>query len=331
MTRSLAQRTAPSAFGFCLQLPALRDEHVDVAGFYVGATTRDPSKILQGYALYEGTSESSGFIRRSVYTTRATMGTCTEFTGLPVDYRLIDYANTITVEMANPGDRLESVTEQEMIFGRNRFMFGGEIIGAAVSTLLSVNDYTGIHTYTLSTLLRGQLSTFSDRFMSHRPGDLLVRLDDSGIEFFPYAPSRVGETAYYKFVPLGGTVIESSVTPVVLSGATLMPFTPVCITGTRNGSNDLTVTWERQSRRSVQSLDQRVPFDSEVERYKIHVLNSPGAATALREVIRVDTRTWTYTASAQTTDGLTPGNPVHLVISQMGTILQDGQQTAITL
>lgn len=331
MTRSRAQEAPPAIIGFVLPMPAIRDEHIDVGGIYFGATLFDYTKPWPSYALFEGTSIDSNFIQRASCTDRMVAGIVIAYTELTVDYRLIDYANTITLKMCHPDDALENVTEQEMLFGRNRFVVGGEIIGAANCELTATDEFSGCRTYELSTLVRGQLGTFSVGKMLQFPGNLAVRLDGAGVNFLPHAPSRVGETAYYKFVAGGGNVVTAATIPVALDGKTLTPLVPVSIQGTRDGSNNLTVTWERHGRRSLQTLDQRVPWDAEIERYKIDVLAASGSPTSLRTTIVSEARTWTYTASNQIIDGLTPGDTVVLVMSQMGTIVQDGEQTEVTV
>lgn len=330
MVRSRAQQTVPFVFGRIAAFPPLRDEHIDVSGTYIWATQEDATKTWRGYALFESNSASSGFVRRQEYGDRATVARVISSTNLPVDHRLIDYANTIRIELLHPNDSLDVVTEQEMLTGRSRFMVGREMIGAATPTLVSTNEFTGLRTYDLTVMLRGLKGTQAAS-LEHQPGEQVVALDYGGVYFLPYAISRVGETSYFKFVANGGLATLASAVRVVLGGSTVRPFCPISIEGTRDGSNNLTVTWERQARRSIQFVDQDVPIDAEVEKYKIHVLAAAGSETALRAVTITGAKTWTYTAGQQLTDGLTPGNPVTIHIVQMGSIAFEGVPAEITL
>ncbi len=330
VTRSRARQAAPPVLGLLLDIPMLRDEHVDVPGIYVAATLEDPIKPWRGFTLFESNSQDSGYIRRNEYGDRASIGRVISDTGLPVDHRLIDYANTIRVEMLHPNDRLESVTEQEMLIGKNRFLVDSELLGAANARLVSTDAFTGLRTYDLSVLRRGIKGTFLNPF-NHVPNELLVGLDYGGVYFYPYAVSRIGEQSYFKFVSNGGLLALAPARPFALGGSTVKPLSPVSVVGVRDGSNNLTVTWERQGRRSIQALDQAVPIDEEVERTKIHVLASAGSDTALRTTIVTSTRTWTYTAGQHVTDGLTPGDPVSLSMNQMGTIVPAGFAIEVTL
>lgn len=75
-----------------------------------------------------------------------------------------------------------------------------------------------------------------------------------------------------------------------------------------------------------------MPIDAELERYKFRVVK---AGVAVREVIVLispgSARTWTYTASQQTSDSITPGDPVKLEMMQMSHLVFDGNATTVIL
>lgn len=328
-------QAAPTLIPLLLDLPPLVDEHVDVPGFYVGAATGITGVPWRGFALFESWNPDADYDKVGDFDVRATLGRVLVIPlGWPgVDHRLVDYGSKIQVELTNPEDTLSSVLEEDMLRGRNRFLLGDEIVGVATWTLLSVDAYTGLRTYEGSVLLRGIKDTF-ESMNSHVLNERFVRLD-RGIYFVRHAASRIAEERYYKVVAGGGFVAEADPELFAPTGATVTPFRPVYFVGTRDGSNNLTVTWERQGRRTLQMMDQNVPIDQELERYKFRVLPGPNSNTALREVVvRIEdagTRTWTYTASQQTADGQTPGDPVHLEVLQMSSLVHDGNPTRVTL
>lgn len=321
-----------------MDLPALQDAHVNVPGFYIAGTMEDMNKKWGGYVIVESNSETTGFAKREGYEARATIGDTIDGTVIKdsseVDYRLIDNASIIYITMCHRNDTLESVTEDEMLAGKNRFLVGKEVIGAANCVLIT-SDYEGRKTYALSGLARGLKDTIAE-MDTHSDYERFVHLDGPGIYFFGHSHSRIGEAKYITALSGGQSVGEVGVKRFKCTGKTVAPFRPVVIAGTRNVSNDLTVTWEMQTRITTLFLDQGAPFLDENERYKILVLASPTSATALREtIITVDVdadRTWTYTAANQLTDSITPGDPVTIEIVQLSKTVNDsGNRSVVTL
>jgi hypothetical protein len=64
------------------------------------------------------------------------------------------------------------------------------------------------------------------------------------------------------------------------------------------------------------------------ERYEVDILSG---VTVVRTISVSAATTTTYSAANQTTDGLTPGNPVSLVIYQMGDLVGRGRASAATV
>ena len=321
-----------------MDIPPLQDSHVNVPGFYIAGTVEDANKKWAGYAIFESNSESTGYVKRENYETRATIGDTTLDTIIKtsdeVDYRLLDNASEIYITLAHKNDSLESVTEDEMLAGKNRFLVGKEIIGAA-NCVLVTSDYEGRKTYKLTTILRGIKDTIEE-MDTHVDNERFVHLDGPGVYFFEHAHSRIGESKYITALSGGQSLGEVGVRKFASSGKTVAPFRPLVISGTRNGSNDLTVTWERQTRVSTRYLDQGAPYLEEAERYKILVRQGPNSTVGVREAIvniaTGDPRTWTYTASQQTSDGFTPGESITLELLQLSKTLNDaGNRSIVTL
>jgi hypothetical protein len=97
------------------------------------------------------------------------------------------------------------------------------------------------------------------------------------------------------------------------------------VTGTRNASNDLTVTWVRRTRLGGLWVDGRdVPLSETTEAYEVDILDGD---TVVR-TLTTTTPSVTYPASQQTTDGLTPGDPVTVTIYQLGQLGRGWPTTA---
>lgn len=333
MAKSRPKQAAPLLLGLFMNLPPLRDEHTRQTGYYLGAVMEDSEKPWRGFALYESFSDSTGYEKRGEYALRATVGIISTLplTSSSIDYRIIDRASTIKAELMHRDYELQSVTEDEMLAGRNRFLVGKEIVGAANAKLISADATTGLKTYELSTLLRGVKDTFTN-MDTHQANELLVWLDGPGIYFVPHTLSKVGGSVYLKAVAGGGTIVEAFPFLFTPLGETVKPFRPLSIVGTRDGSNNLTITWERQTRHSAQLIQQGTPFNEEREQYKVQVLQTSGSELVVREVVVADVRTWTYTAAHQSTDSKVPGEPVPIIVTQMSMLIQDsGNSSPVTV
>jgi hypothetical protein len=110
---------------------------------------------------------------------------------------------------------------------------------------------------------------------------------------------------------------------------TVAPFGPSYVAGSRDGSDNLTITWERRSRAIVSPFDLNSSPVLEIsENYEIDILDT---GTVVRTIEVSAATTTTYTAAQQTTDGLTPGDPVDLEIYQMSDVVGRGNKTEATI
>ena len=112
-----------------------------------------------------------------------------------------------------------------------------------------------------------------------------------------------------------------------ITGENLVPFRPVTIAGTRDGSDNLTITWDRQDRASFPILVIPPPLSEQTLEFEVDILDG---ATVVR-TITVTTETASYTAAEQTTDGLTPGDPVDVKIYQISAIVGRGNEGSETV
>lgn len=334
MARSAAREAPGEIVPFFMNLPAILDEHINVAGFYLAATIKDVNKRWRGFVFFDSNSETSGFVQRKTYSDQAITGTVVKLPldSTVVDHRVIDHASSITVTLDAVDDELENVSENEMLAGKNRFLVGNEIIGATSCSLIST-DFEGKKTYALTNLLRGLKDT-AEHMDTHNEFERFIKLDGPGVYFIPHATSKINDTLYYKLVPDGHDIVSVAAYQFISTGDTLKPFRPISIVGTRNGSNDITLTWELQSRRTTQLFDQGKKSEEDVEAYRIYPLESITSDVALRmiDVSGAGVRTCTYTAAQQTTDGKTPGNPIDFELVQLSSVLVDvGNKSRVTI
>ncbi|MDV7402428.1 hypothetical protein RZS08_63995, partial [Arthrospira platensis SPKY1] len=86
------------------------------------------------------------------------------------------------------------------------------------------------------------------------------------------------------------------------AGRDLMPLAPVHVTGSRNGSGDLTVTWQRRTRIGGDWRDGTgsVPLGEASEAYEVDLLDGPGGP--LIRTLGSSGPSAVYSAAEQTAD-----------------------------
>jgi hypothetical protein len=203
-------------------------------------------------------------------------------------------------------------------------MIGGEIVGFMTAEPIDER------TYRLSHLLRGLRDTESAT-TTHEIGDRFVLLTGPGIEFVPLSISSVGLDRSYKVVTNGGMLDEFDEQTITPQAENVKPFAPDGIAGSRDGSNNLTLTWDRRTRAIVRLLSaSAIPLLEPREGYDVDVYDV-GWTTVLRTIVVTDATTAAYSAANQTIDGLTPGNPVNVEIAQHSDWLRRGHATRATI
>lgn len=209
-----------------------------------------------------------------------------------------DRTNTLRVSMRSGADDVEDVTELEMLNGANRALL---IAGDGSAEMIAFADVTvnGDGTLTLSTLLRGQRGTEWACGL-HAPGDLFVLVNEafedlllplSALNAVRYARAVGRLDTFDAVVPIGRTV----------TGAAEKPFAPVSIAGSRDGSDNLTVTWERRTRIGGEWMDgtETVPLGEDSEAYEVDILDG---GDVVRTITGLTSASASYSAANQTTD-----------------------------
>jgi len=293
-----------------LDIPILNNSNNDaglyyaVAGYFSSWTGAQIFKSLDGGITYN--SLEANF-------SAATLGSTT--TVLPTaNPELWDRSSTLTVSLAS--GTLSSTTEDGAIQGSNYLLVGSEIINFVNATLNADG------TYSLDMFLRGRRGT-EWAVTSHVTGERVVFLSSSTIDRFE---AIISTERTYKAVAIGTFIDEASEKAVTNTGVSLKPFSPCLISGSRDGSNNLTGTFTRRSRYITAPL-WTPPVFEDSESYQVDIMSG---ATVLR-TIPVSTGTFSYTAAQQTTDGLTPGSPVNVKAYQLSSIVGRGYALSATI
>jgi hypothetical protein len=309
------------------EVAPLKDSHRHEVGFYLAATNSDQRRAWRGAGLYRSTDAGVSYINTHRITHEAVIGRVISSTEVPVLVEVIDRVNTIRVEIVNHAFELSSVTEEECRQGHRMYLIGKEVVGAATATLVSTNALTGAKTYDLTVLRRGLRDT-EDEMLDADPGAPFVWLNGPGIEFVPGNTAAAKQRDYYKIIAPGSDIALAGEKTFAVLGATLRPLGVGQVHGSRDANNNLTVTWERQSRMIVKGVDQGAPLEEDIERYRVEFFDG---ATLVRTSTVDDLRTVSYLATAQTADGLTPGDPVLLHITQLSNRVLEGRTVIRTV
>lgn len=311
---------APEVDFHILDIPAIHEAALTVPGVYIAAALPDRRKKFSGAALYESVDGGTTYHHLTNIHFETIMGVAN---GILAGTRYETWDDTNTVDIYLGNGAVYSVTELECLNGQNRFLIGSEIIGAMNVT------YQGNNVYRLSRLLRGLRGT-EWAMGGHLAGERAVYLNSPGLQFVPLTLSAVDTTRQYKLVAPGGYLEEANYVDFQFFCCCLRPFAPVNITGTRDGSNNLTVDFTRRTRALVRDfMPTSTPILEREESYQVEARN--GSGVTVRTIPSATPTGIGYTAAQQTTDGLTPGDPVPIVVYQDSDTVLYGQKVLITV
>lgn len=156
----------------------------------------------------------------------------------------------------------------------------------------------GDGTYTLTGLRRGRRGT-NGNTGGHAAGDRFVLLDEAAA--VPVALSEVGTAQSFKVVSLGRSSTTAPEINLTFSGASLKPWSPVHLKGTKDsGSGDWDLEWVRRTRIGGQwRSGQSIPLSEDSEEYEVEIMNG---STVVRTITGLTSPAYTYSAADQTTD-----------------------------
>jgi len=241
--------------------------------------------------------------------------------GAPLSPWTWDEVNSLTVWMVS--GEPESATDLEVLNGANFAVLLTPSTGALelIQWRDAVQNADG--SWTLSRLLRGRRGT-EDGCGNRAAGDVFIILDDPDARLrLQTPPSLLNATRYYRLRGAFDVPASARIVTKAKRGRAEQPYAPVHITGIRDSSNNLTVTWVRRTRvgGELRDFSGDVPLAEASESYEVEFLNGN---TVVRTVTGITTPSVTYSASAQIVDGVTPGAPIGVRIYQMSALVGRG-------
>jgi len=176
--------------------------------------------------------------------------------------------------------------------------------------------------YQLRNLLRGRRATdqFSSNHIANEVFLLLNNFTDIGI-----TESQVNSLKAMKFVTTGQDPSSVSYFGFRPTGEGARCRTVTAVKCSRDGSSNITVNWVPRTRLYPPLLGNGdVPLGEAGESYEVDITNEAG--TTVFRTISSGTRSVTYTAAQQVSDGLSVGAPVYGYIYQISAVRGRGHQ-----
>lgn len=303
-----------------MDLPLLQDADND-AGYYaavqaVGGTS------FGGATLFRSPDGGITYGDVGTFVNEATIGAV--YAPLPAGLStVIDYTTDLVVEV---DDDLESVVLTSLLAGLNAAAIGDDGRWEIVQYLNAEAITSPVIGYRLTGLLRGRRGT-EWAMGSGLAGDRFVLLDSAVIRVASNLAS-IGLDRPHKAALSGVSLDDSPIENFTALGVALKPFSVVDVEGSRDMSDNLTVTWKRRGRIGQElPSGADIPLSEDTEAYEVDVLDG---VTVVR-TIAVTAQTASYTAAEQTTDFGSPQSSVDVMVYQRSASIGRGYPAEATI
>lgn len=297
--------TPPPAFPLFLDLPLLRGDEVEHAPYLAAASRPWLGKV----AAYSSAADN-GYGLNTLIDRRAVIGV-TKSVLHRAAAGVLDHGPALRVELID--GVLSSVELSDMLNGANLAAIGDGTPDNWELIQFTTADLVAPRTYDISGRLRGQLG--SDALMPTRwPAGSYFVLLDGRPEQINLAASARGVDRHYRIGAARLPVSDPSYQHRVLAfqGNGLRPYAPVHLAAQSDGAGGTTLSWVRRTRLDGDQWGYGdVPLGEANEQYLLRVTQG----NALLREETVATPSWTYSAAAQSADGVT--GPYQIAVAQV--------------
>lgn len=232
-------------------------------------------------------------------------GFSTNALGVPSSPWKWDMVNTITLFFADTDVVLTSTSALNVYNGANGALIGKELIQYQFATQNANGSWT------LSGLLRGRRGT-EWACGSHVNGEACFFPQvQGGIHRLVMNANLIGLIQYFKAITFGGDLNSGATQPLTLAGNDVKPYTPVDVQGTKDGSGNLTIQWQRRTRIGAgNSIAGTWPVSEATEAYDVVITDNLGVVKRTFSNVQPPFGGWSspafphvaYTATQQTAD-----------------------------
>lgn len=299
-----------------------RDEDDDT-GFTMTAWRRRAGSQWPGGILFRGTDPMTISAQFATLLSETISGRAQNVLGDVVSPNFWDRANTLTVTMVS--GEPTSATEADVLNGANPLWVacGSTSEWEMIQFADAVENADG--SWTLSNLLRGRMGTEHLTGL-HDRGDRVLWADPATA--VRGGGSAIGIQYWYQSATVGSSPDTTTRRAFTNRARGKRPYSVVQISGSRDGSSNLTVTWVRRSRIQGDPSQTAIPLGEVTEEYEVEILN---AGTVVRTFTGLSSPTVTYTAADQTTDFGSPQASIDVKIYQISDVFGRGVPAEATV
>lgn len=307
----------PALTAVYANLPALSTLQGNAPAFYAFVSPSDAEAKYAGAVLYQDVG--TGLASAGAFPDEATIGTASVSAAGPRG--MWDNLSTVEIELLRDHD-LASAAPSDVRAGANRAAF---IDGSGRLEVFAFRDVeqTGERAWTLSGLLRGR-----GRTPILSGAGTFVLLDSTDPLPVEVDVSRVGSVRTLRAVAAGDSVSYDGSAEFRPTGLNVRCRAPIGVSGTRDGSNNLTIGWTRVARVRSRIFGRNAcPLLESSERYEVDILDG---GTVVR-TIHATGPSASYSATEQSADFGSPQANVNVRIYQVGDLLGRGEPAEATV
>lgn len=243
--------------------------------------------------------------------------------GTGKSWMVFDEVNHLDIYLSHGPVPTSAASKVAVLNGANLALWGSELIGFRDVASLGSNRYR------LSMLLRGRWGT-EWAMNTHQLNDPFILLSLSTVRRVTQDSVDLNVNKFYRGVTIGQNLQQAMTRGFANTGAGLKPYAPCHIVGSRDGSNNLTVTWVRRTRYSGEWMDVvEVGLGEDTEAYEVDVLN--GAGTVVRTITGLTTASASYTAAQQTTDFGGTQAAIAIIVYQLSGLVGRGYGASVVV
>lgn len=327
-------RLRDNSVAFYLDLPMLREADDD-AGYYVALRQQNNLYLWPGGSILRSADLGATYLTAATATIQSVTGFVTAITtgGVPQVFlppgviETLDYTTELEVSLDLESQSLSSTTMAGILTGANAAAVGAdgrwEIIQFLNAELTPASDG---NTWKLSGLARGRRGTdYVTNLILGVPGDRFILLRN--VVRAPQELASIGAPRLVKAITSGQPLDAQAPVSFTGNGEALKPISPVWIEATRDGGDNITLTWIRRSRFGQElPPGADLPLGEENERYDVEVYDGPpgDSGVVVVRTVTVTSPTWVYSSANQTTDFGSPQSQIFVRIYQLSTAVGRG-------
>lgn len=251
----------------------------------------------------------------------AAIGTALDALPAPGQFGIFDETNSVTVQLFDKNETLDSATEAQVLLGANALYLGGEILQFKNASLV------GEGMYVLSGLLRGRKGSERHAY-THTAGEDFALLSTADMQTEPLEKAYIGSNVLMKPLSFGATSLSSVVAKNLTFNANNMrPLAPVYVNGYQDSTGNWTIEWKRRTRRGGEWIDGTdAELGEESESYVVEIWTS-GFASLVR-TLTSSSPTAAYSSADQTTDFGAVQTRLAVKVFQVSAVAGRGEEAA---